>query len=92
MKPSRSARRSWSFVLLTLAGFAMLLWGCGHTRQIVYPGRKVSPPQMVETKPPGSKWKAVAPPAADDRIPTGPERQPEAPTSIDVPIIDRNGR
>ena len=70
---------------------ASLFWGCSQSREIIYPGRKVSPPRVIKAKPPRlSRSRPVAP------IEEGPKTesniQPDAPTSIDVPIIDRNGR
>ncbi len=91
MKPTPPARPSWPLVSLILAGFAATLpWGCGQSRQIVYPGRKVSPPRVLKAKLPGSRWKSTAPIEEGPRA--EPKSRPGAPTSIDVPIIDRNGR
>ncbi len=92
MKPTPADRLQWSVAGLALAGFAMLCWGCGHTREIIYPGRKVSPPRPEKHRSarhrlePSSPTEPTTPPAPQ----ADPDRQPDAPTAIDVPIIDRN--
>ncbi len=91
MKPTPPARLFWPVSGLILAATAAtLLWGCGQSREIIYPDRKVSPPRVLKSKPSGSRWKPVAPIQEGPSV--QPNRQPDAPASIDVPIIDRNDR
>ena len=89
MKPTPTNRPHWPAVGLLLAGSALLLWGCGHAREVLYPQRKVAPPRVVRGKS-APRLTPVDPP--DDAIPppAGPRRQPDAPTAVDVPLIDRN--
>ena len=92
MKPTPATRQHWSVAGLALAGFALLIWGCGHTREIVYPPREVSPPQVIKDPTAGRKLEPVAPTAGQRSAPASSRHQLDAPTAIDVPIIDRNGR
>lgn len=89
MKPTPTNRPRWPVVGLILAGSALILWGCGHTREVLYPRRKVSPPRTARGRVAAPKLAPVEP--ADDAIPPpAGRRQPDAPAAIDVPIIDRN--
>ncbi len=90
MKPTPIPRLHWSLVGLVAAGSVLLPWGCGHTREILHPERKTSPPRLLKNRFAGPKRPPeapleVVPPAR------GPTPLPlDAPTAVDVPIIDRN--
>ena len=88
MKPTPGRRPTWPLPILAIFGLAMLVWGCGHTREILYPQRKLSPPRVVG-KPQGPRRKLVEPTQSPS---LGTIRPPDAPAAVDVPIIDRNGR
>ena len=87
MKPPPPARPRWPLVGLILGGSALILWGCGHTREVLYPQRKTSPPRGAKGRPAPARPTLVDP---DLSPPARPARQPDAPTAVDVPMINRD--
>ena len=92
MKPTPPDRLHWPVVGLILTASVLLLWGCGHTREVLYPDRKLSPPRPDKSRATRPRLQPTDPIALDRPAETPPQRPSEAPTVIDVPIIDRNGR
>ena len=94
MKPTPLTRPLWMLGTLFLAGTALLCWGCGHTREVLYPGRKVSPPRTAKGRrlvpAPSPTLTPVEPGRVPPRSRAGwrSSRQPDAPSAIDVPMID----
>ena len=91
MKPTAPTRPLWPVVPLLLATTALLCWGCGQTRQILYPHRKVSPPRPAQ-HPQLSPNLLPSEPDLDLSPPRSTRQRPiDAPSAIDVPIFDRFG-
>ena len=85
MKPTPPTRPGRTIAAALLAAATLLDPGCGHTREAVYPGRKVAPARLARPRPFTIRPRRASPPPATVRPAT-----PAPPTIIDVPALDRN--
>ena len=88
MKPTPSTRPARALAAALLAAATVLIPSCGHTREAVYPGRKVAPARLARPRPFGPRSRRPAPSATPPAVVRPVE--PTPPTIIDVPGLDRN--
>lgn len=87
MKPTPPTRPGRTLGAATLAAAMLLIPSCGHTREAVYPGRKVAPARLARPRPFALRPRKAGLPTTAPAVVRPPE--PTPPTIIDVPVLDR---